>query len=239
MDQISPVYKIKCLFAGETSVGKSSMVSLFRNNFHDPTIEPTIGMGFAATSTVLEEYNLDKNDLPKFYLKEKNHNYKQIVKAHHWDAAGSMRFRSIVKSYTRDLDIVFLVFSLNDYSSWQALPKWKEEIDKSNKYDSIPMYVLIGTKSDLRPYHVPDYEIQSLCAEWNVKRYIISNIQKNSADLVRSLLYKTIKDYHQHILDLKESGQEIPEHITLEYNSKQTKPIDLDVESGSKFCCFQ
>lgn len=236
---ISPSYRIKCLFAGEASVGKSSIVHLLKHDFHDSNIEPTIGMNFAITKVELEKYKYNKTELPKFHFEENTKNC-QIVKCALWDSAGSMRFRSIVQSYMRELDIVFLVFNMNDRNSWESLEKWKEEIEKYEKYERIPLYVLIGTKSDLRSYQVSKEEIDNLAKKWNVKRYIVSCVENNSSSMLKRILNNSVQDYHEHLLFLEKHDKEIPEHVTNDYCSREKYRLNIDVESDrSNFCCFQ
>lgn len=238
LHDISPVYRIKCLFAGEASVGKSSIVHLIKNGFHNPVTEPTIGMEFCVQTIELEEYPYSVVNLPRYYFQEvDNSKHLQTVKVQLWDASGSARFKSIVQSYMRDLDIVFMVFNLSDRSSFEALSEWKKEIEKYRKIDSIPLYVIVGAKCDLRSRQISEEEIQKLCKEWNSNRYIISAVQGNSSSMINRMLYKSVENYHQHILHLGDIGEKIPEHVTATYCSKTTKIIDLDVEPNSNFCC--
>lgn len=228
---ISPFYRIKCLFGGEAGVGKSSLVHLIKHSVHNPNTEPTIAVEYAIQTVELKEYPFFKKDLPGYYFKEvTTNNCLQTIKTEIWDAAGSPRFKSIVSSYMRNLDIAFLVFSLSDRASWEALPSWKEEIDKNGN----PMIVIVATKCDLK-HQVDEVEISELCKKWNAKRFTLSAVQRNSPGMVKRMLYKSVQDYHEKILSLPE--EEVPKHVKRSYFNHLIPRLNLDVEPSQVLCC--
>ncbi|GAG91531.1 unnamed protein product, partial [marine sediment metagenome] len=116
---------------------------------------------------------------------------------------------------------------------------WKEEASKHSKFETIPMFVLIGTKSDLRSKEVTISEIKEKSKKWNVKYYIISCIQDNSASLIRRMLYLSVKDFHEHLLLLSHENKKIPEHVTTSYHKKKPEIIDIYDPEKKSFCCYQ
>jgi len=238
--EISPYYKLKCVFVGEPSVGKTSIINLIHNEEHDPNTESTIGLGFANTHIELEEYPLSNpTKLPKFYIEKKEDfeklNDNQLISLHIWDTAGSVRFRSIIKSYLRDVDICFLVFDMTRKSSLVSLINWIDEVGKF----SSPNYVLVGTKSDLKNPEVTAKDIETFSKSYNMKFYIISVVQFNSANLVRRMIYMSVKNFHEDILKIAHENKEVPEHVQTSYYKKKKDLVDFYDNPKSSFCCFQ
>ena len=207
-------YQIKCLFAGESGIGKSSLIHLIVKAEKLEASEPTIGMAFSVKTV-----QLTKKD-----------GTLQLVRAQNWDAAGSPRFRSIVSSYMRNVDIVFLIFDINKRETWEELPKWKKQIDEINEDSPLPQYVLVGNKSDIHRYQVTEDEIQMRCREWNCKRYILSCVESNSVGMANIMYRQSILKLHNYLLNC----EELPERFEPAY--KQAF-FQLDEDIGNKQCC--
>jgi small GTP-binding protein len=245
MEEISPYYLIKCLYAGEMNVGKSSIVHLTIHDNHNSDSEPTIGLAFAINKTELEEYPLSNpSQLPSFYhnMKSEINPYKdhcQLVKAHIWDCAGSRRYRSILPSYLRDVDIAFLVFDMSRRDTWDELLNWKDDIDKYSKREGFPLFVLVGSKSDLKPFAVSQKEIEERAKLWNAEIYIVSCVQSNSSSMIKRMMYNSFLKFHEKILKIQYENKEIPEHLTIKKYKKGNSFVKLNSEESSKSCCFQ
>ena len=242
--EISPYYLVKCLFAGCSGVGKSSIVHLINNDTQDLTSEPTIGINFASTKIELKEYPV--SDTPDYYKEIKcemlDANMEkdfQLVKAHMWDAAGSANFRSvIVSSYIRDIDIAFLVFDLTNRQSLEALKKWKTDIDNASKYPHALTYVLVANKCDLYNYEVRVEEVEELAKKWKCRSFIMSSRRDNASHWVRKMVYHSIKLYHEKLITLESENKEIPDHVKKSHY-EVSPVIELDVSKKQSYCCFQ
>jgi len=238
---ISPFYRIKCLFCGETGVGKSSIVHLTNYDEHNQEGEATIGMAFAMNTVELEEYPLSNKELPDFYYQMKNEKTMknlQIIKSHIWDCSGNIRFRSILPSYLRDVDVAFLVFDINRRSTWEELTRWKKEIEINSKSKEFPLYVLVGSKCDLRPFEVSMEEINKRCEEWNADMYIVSCIQKNSSSIIKRMMYNSYLNFHKKIIQMENENKELPEHVApLKYENEICYVNLKEKEGTSNFCC--
>ena len=183
--EISPFYRVKIAVCGINGVGKSSIVNLLEEEEHDPYITSTIGIGFATQDIELENFRIE-GEIPKYYWVETQKDKKSkpintMIKTQIWDVAGQVRFFSIVKQYLRDVDVAFMVYDIYDRYSWLDLEKWKIEIDKYKKYDRVPLFVLVGNKSDKVPYQITGDEIFKRCKEWGALNYTISCLQSNSS----------------------------------------------------------
>lgn len=116
---------MKLIVIGDAAVGKSSLISAFKNGRKlsgDPYF-PTIGIDFLQTTekVVGETVNL------------------QI-----WDTAGQERFRSITRCYVRGAQGVLISYDCTCVESFNHLRGWISEL----AVESVPM-VVVGNKADL------------------------------------------------------------------------------------------
>lgn len=129
---------IKGTMIGDFNVGKSSIFQRYIENKLEPN--PTIGVDFNTKKHVVNGLN---------------------VKMHLWDTAGQERFRSIIKSYVRNVYVFFLVFDVTQRESYTNLPYWISFIKSHSTGKHI--IILIANKTEV-PY-----------AQWQVKREDIQN----------------------------------------------------------------
>ena len=109
-DKLANPYTVKCVLLGNQGVGKSTMLGILTTGRFDHAIVSTIAIDFAIKKITLPDYN--------------NHQIKLQI----WDTAGQEKFKSIVRSYLRDVYVAFLVFDITDRDSWDSLEEWKKEL---------------------------------------------------------------------------------------------------------------
>ena len=110
----------KLVFLGDTSVGKSSVITRKVKNVFDEYLEPTIGAAFLSTS-------IDQITL-------------QI-----WDTAGQERYRSLAPMYYRGAHAAVIVYDITNYDSFKGASYWVRELYKNNSKSII---FLVGNKID-------------------------------------------------------------------------------------------
>lgn len=123
-------YIFKFCLVGDTGVGKSHMIHSILNRpeeFNDTT---TIGVDYACINTV---------------VKYKDFPYQ--IKITLWDTAGQERFRSIIRSYYKNVTVILIFFDLSNYSSYNSIDKWIRNINTLKHKNT--QIVLIGNKLDL------------------------------------------------------------------------------------------
>lgn len=120
-------YLIKFVLTGDASIGKTSLMNQFCDNYFEANYLTTIGVDF------------------KF--KTINVNDKKI-KIQIWDTAGQERFRSITTSYYRGSNVVLLIFDLTNINSFQNLDFWYNSILDNNHDPNLQIY-LVANKKDL------------------------------------------------------------------------------------------
>lgn len=120
--------RVKILILGQSSVGKSSLLTQYIENKFMPTHMPTIGV--------------------QYKQKLINTDDQSLVKVQIWDTAGTQRFRTITPIYYRNVDGVLLVFDITDSESFETISYWVSELNDKADIASIEL-LLIGNKNDL------------------------------------------------------------------------------------------
>ena len=120
-----PEIKLKILIIGDTSVGKSSILLTYTDNYFPEAHLATIGVEYK-----VKELLTDK--------------YKIILQI--WDTAGQERFRSITKSFFHNTNGILFVYDITDRKSFQSVKDW---IKDSEMHDGGFEKILCGNKIDL------------------------------------------------------------------------------------------
>ena len=128
---------MKCCIIGESGVGKTTLITSYFYQCLKKT-ESTLG----ALYTSLNFYDNTNNTIDHI---TKN---KQILQI--WDTAGQERYRSLLPLYTRNSNIIILVFNVNNFKSINYLSNFIIKNNASiNSNQLTPIYFLIGTHIDL------------------------------------------------------------------------------------------
>ncbi|XP_023302439.2 ras-related protein Rab6-like [Lucilia cuprina] len=118
--------RIKVIFVGEHSVGKTSIITRFMYDSFDTTYKATVGIDYLSKILYLED---------------------RTLRLQLWDTAGQERFRSIIPSYIRDSKVAVIVYDVTNTKSFDLTTKWIEDVRVERGNEIIIM--LVGNKSDL------------------------------------------------------------------------------------------
>ena len=118
-------YKFKVAIVGDSCVGKSSL--LYREVYNDflNIYEPTVAVGFSSKNI---KYN------------------NNIVKLNIWDLSGDDRYRTVLKSYLKHVDLVLLVYDVTNINSFNNIKEWVKLVESSQIIN--PNYILLANKID-------------------------------------------------------------------------------------------
>lgn len=94
---------------GEPNVGKTSTIQRYVEDVFSHRYKATIGVDFA-----LKMVEVDAGTLVRLQL---------------WDIAGQERFGSMTRVYYRDADAAVIVFDLTAQRTFEAVAKWKADVD--------------------------------------------------------------------------------------------------------------
>ena len=131
-------YSIKLLTIGESSVGKTSIISKLCTDTFDPHQLGTTGIDFCG-----------------FTL---NYNQDTKVNISLWDTAGQERYNNVSRQYFSKVNGMLLVYDITSRDSFEKISKWIEEIiEKVGSLDEIG-FVLLGNKNDLQLQRVVSKE---------------------------------------------------------------------------------
>jgi Ras-related protein Rab-1A len=211
---------IKIVIVGETSVGKTALLTRYIDDKYSESYMATIGVDFK--------------------IKHVEHRNK-VIKLQVWDTAGQERFRTITVSYYRGSNAVIICFDLTNYESFLRVKYWMNEIKKYHPKPVNIVIALVGTKMDLaqETNTVAEEEIETFCNssckdtdgqhnfELNIKYFSTSS--------------KTNTNIHQ-VFDylIKECMEKFNKQMedAINYN-KGWSPSDRikDEDNGSTSCC--
>jgi Ras-related protein Rab-2A len=116
----------KIIIVGSSCVGKSCLLMRYVNDQYTPQHYPTIGMEFFSKRLVIDGVS---------------------IKLQIWDTAGQETFQSIVRNFYKNSDAVFVVYSIADRKTFEAVGAWVQEA-RDNAPESA-FFVLIGAQKDL------------------------------------------------------------------------------------------
>ena len=124
MENISIIVNI--IIIGDTSVGKTNLVSRFVKNEYSEDFKPTIGADFFTKIHTINNKNINV----KF-----------------WDTAGQEKYRAIGSKFYKDANGVILVYDTTNKNSYENLNKWVVELKEKAPPNLSVM--LVGNKIDL------------------------------------------------------------------------------------------
>ena len=169
------IKKIKILILFNTSVGKTSFILKYANNYFQEEYLSSIGIDFIVKEIIIKDIK-----------------YKLIL----YDTAGQERFKSLSLNVLKNADGVILIYDITDVKSFQSISEWIKNV-KEMKRNNFPM-ILLGNKIDLeeqRKVKIGDGE--KLALKNKIKFFEISNktgVNINSACL---FLVDKILEYNE------------------------------------------
>jgi len=153
-------YIFKVILLGETSVGKTSIVTRLRNKGFSLRKEPTIGLDFSSL-------HCDITGGKK-------------VKFHLWDTAGQENFNSIIRTYYRGVACALIVVDASNREALLNAQKWLNSFNLHKSANTIGKSILLVNKIDLeRKLSYEDAEAWALendCLHWEMSAKNDDNI---------------------------------------------------------------
>ena len=183
----------KIVLIGDSSVGKTNMLSRYISNEYDPNSQSTIGVELSTKT-----FTFDKDE----------------VKVQIWDTAGQEKYRSITSSYYKGAQGCLLVYDITRKDTFDNIDKWFSEL-KSSTNNEINA-ILVGNKCDLSDKReITIEEAQKKAKLFNVAFMETSaldgtNIEKAFYELVNNVYQNNKQTFNQEIkVMLGDKGVEI------------------------------
>jgi len=147
---------LKVVILGDSSVGKTSLMSHYVKKSFNTHYKATIGADFLTKEVLVGE---------------------QLVTMQIWDTAGQERFRSLGVTFYRGADCCLLVYDVTLRSSFENLGMWQDSFLQQSgapNPETFP-FVIIGNKIDLEDRQVTEVEaIEYSNSKGNIPHYCAS-----------------------------------------------------------------
>ena len=117
------------LIIGDTSVGKSSLISRYANGTFREEYLATVGLDYCTKNEIINN---------------------KTIQIKLWDTAGQERFKALTQNYFRNAEGVLLVYDVTSTDSFDNLKYWISSIKDNMKQQdmNIPL-IIIGNKIDM------------------------------------------------------------------------------------------
>jgi small GTP-binding protein len=171
-------YLLKFIVIGDSSVGKSNIISKYKEDKFDEKGQPSIGVQFIAKNVVIE-----------------NTTFRLQV----WDTAGQETFRSMTRIYYKNSSCAFIVYDITEKESFNHVESWINECKKIAP--ETVLLVLIGNKSDLNESREVSYEEGLKFAEKN-KMLFFETSAKNGVN-IENIFKKSVENISNNIKEGK------------------------------------
>ena len=209
-EQEIPKYKLN--FLGDQSVGKSCIMERFVNDNFSKDYQTTNGLEFKSKIVKIEEQDDQKI---KFLL---------------YDTAGQEKFRSLIPMYTRDANIILLVYDVTSKNSFLHLPDWLNFLTDNGIDIKDKIFAVVGNKIDFIDTRQVTIEEGENYAKEN--KFIFKEVSAATGDGINELFDIILKE----MLKKKPEGPTTtypqPEIIKIQESGGKIEP-----EGGEKDCC--
>ena len=202
----------KIVLIGDTSVGKTNILSKYLSDEFDPESKATVGVEFGT-----KNFKIENN----------------IVKVQIWDTAGQERYRSITNAYYKGAKGSLLVYDITNPKTFENVDKWLSDL-KTNAEEKISV-VLVGNKTDLESERKISLEQGKEKAELFKLAFIeTSALNGNNIEKAFNELISDVYKNHHELFE-KQAKVEITEKaIDLEHTEENKE----NPETKKRFCCF-
>ena len=167
--QKKEIPKYKIIFLGDQNTGKSCILNRFVEDKFDDKYQATIGLDFQSKNV-----KIDNQDVHLLL----------------YDTAGQEKFRSLIPMYTRDANIIILVYDITRKESFNHIPDWINGLTNVN-FDNV-IFALVGNKIDLDDKREVSKEEGIKLAE--EKKCIFEEVSAKTAENFSELFYKQLFD---------------------------------------------
>ena len=207
--QINPeIPKYKLIFLGDQSVGKSCILNRFMYDTFTEDYQATIGLDFQNK----KDCQIDNQDIHLLL----------------YDTAGQEKFRALIPMYTRDANIILLVYDVTSKDSFLHLSDWLRDLTNVEKEEVI--FAVVGNKTDLDDRR----EVNSNEGENYAKEhdFIFKEVSAKTGDGINELFDVILKE----ILKKKPEAL-LPPQPQPQVINQQGFGGGIEPEVGKKDCC--
>ena len=164
-------FKVKIMFIGNSSVGKTSIIKRYSKNIFSTSYISTLGIDFES-----KNINIDN----------------KTINLQIWDTAGQEKYKVLSKNYYNNSNAFIIVYDITNLESFESVMNWIDQI-KENAPENVKS-ILLGNKSDLEEKRkISEEEGKNLAKKINSNFYETSaqngaNIEKAIDNLVKDVI---------------------------------------------------
>ena len=168
-------YDDKCqlLIIGNSSVGKTSILTRYSSKTFNENYLATVGLDFFSKDETIDN---------------------KIIRIKIWDTAGQERYKSFTKCFFQKAQGIMIVYDVTSQKSFHDLQYWIDSLN-SNMYQDISLVpiIIIGNKIDLPNREVTKQEASDYSREHKFHYYETSAKTGEGIDLaIRELVKKVM-----------------------------------------------
>ena len=173
-------YDKKCqlLIIGDSTVGKTSILSRYTNGTFNSNYLATVGLDNFSKDEIIDN---------------------KTIRIKIWDTAGQERYKSLTKGFFRNAQGIVIVYDVTNQETFDNLIYWINSIKNhmESEIDKIPV-IVIGNKIDLEEREVKFEDAQLFCKDKNYPYFETSakngtNIDEAMRSLVKEIINKNNK----------------------------------------------
>ena len=143
---------IQLLVIGDSSVGKTSLITRYTNGTFKEEYLATVGLDYYSKVEAINN---------------------QTINIKLWDTAGQERFRSITTTYYKSSQGLLLMYDITNKDTFDNLDSWFQSINESLGESNNYLVVLLGNKVDLvnnepDKRQVTAEEAENICKDKNI-----------------------------------------------------------------------
>ena len=205
MNPENPKYKL--IFLGDQSVGKSCILNRFLNDTFIEDYQATIGLDFQSKNV-----QIDNQDIHLLL----------------YDTAGQEKFRSLIPMYTRDANIILLVYDITSKESFNNLSQWLKDLTNININEVI--LCIVGNKIDLNEKREVEFDEGKKFAEEH--DFIFNEISAKTGEGFSELFYKNL--FEKIRVKFRPKGQQPASEVNdIKFNIEQEEKVN----KKKRRCC--
>jgi Rab family protein len=205
------LYKI--IIIGDTSVGKTALLSKYLKGIFPTSPLSTVATEFATKIIQIKEGG--------------------YIKAQIWDTAGEEKYKSITYHHYKKSVGGLIVYDITKRSTFENVKNWYNDL--IYKAEKGCIIALIGNKLDLvekngKKREVSKEEAQSYAEDNHMLFYETSAYNGNNINDIFEELMQTIYTERRKIPDFKERDKELDNLMSINLTDKRTKNLISDNE---------
>jgi Ras-related protein Rab-1A len=216
-DNIDYDDKVCCIIIGDSSVGKTSIISKYFEGKDTIDHLATAGIGF--------------------YYKNIEIGNK-LIKLKIWDTAGQEKYKSLTSNYYKNAQGVILVYDVSNRESYNNLKNWVACISENYNKSSNVQVIVIGNKIDLTR-NVSKQEAEEFCKEYNYPYFETSALKNIGLDeafrKIVFMILSTIMNIEEHYDGFFRFT--LNDDYTILHKNRFNLSIDSESSMKKKSCC--